>query len=163
MPDAETSEHRAGAGPEPRGPAPIVELDLAECHEIIVQQRMCVIAMVDGGAPYAVPVYYGFDGATLYLGVAEGRKTRALDLDPRVHITITETGDGDRWRSVAIAGRATTLSEGPDRARGIEVLIAHNRRPERMAALGDAPPPQRRRGGRILRIDEAVITGRARR
>jgi nitroimidazol reductase NimA-like FMN-containing flavoprotein (pyridoxamine 5'-phosphate oxidase superfamily) len=140
-----------------------VELGLAECQEVIVQQRMCVVAMVDDGTPYAVPVYDGFDGTTLYLGGAEGRKTRALDADPRVHISITEAGDGDRWRSVAIAGRATTLAEGRERERGIEVLIAHNRRPERMAALGDAPPPQRRRGGRILRIDEAVITGRARR
>jgi nitroimidazol reductase NimA-like FMN-containing flavoprotein (pyridoxamine 5'-phosphate oxidase superfamily) len=139
----------------------IVELDRAECLEIIRRQRMCVISVVDGDEPYAVPVYYGFDGETLYLGVAEGRKTRALDRNPRVHIVIAEPGGGDSWRSVAIAGRATTLSDPVERARGIDALIEHNRRPERGATGASAG--RRRSGGRILRIDEAIITGRARR
>lgn len=147
---------------EPAALPPIVELDLAECHEVIARQRMCVVAMIDGAAPYAVPVYYGFDGESLYLGVAEGRKTRALDTDSHVYVLITEAGEGDRWRSVAIAGRARTLADPGERTKGIEVLIAHNRRPDRGAEAADRPPP-RRRGGRILRIEHAVITGRARR
>jgi hypothetical protein len=140
-----------------------VDLELAECHEIILRQRMGVISMLDAGGPYAVPVYYGFDGDSLYLGVSEGRKTRALDADPRVFITIVEPGEGDRWRSVAIAGRARSVTDAEERARGIEVLIAHNRRPERIGASGVRPPAVRRSGGRILRIEDAVITGRARR
>jgi nitroimidazol reductase NimA-like FMN-containing flavoprotein (pyridoxamine 5'-phosphate oxidase superfamily) len=160
-----TQEHApdaVGPAPEPAALPPIVELELTESHEIIARQRMCVVSMIDGGAPYAVPVYYGFDGESIYLGVAEGRKTRALDADPQVYVLITEAGDGDRWRSVAIAGRARSLAEPGERAQGIEVLIAHNRRPERSATAEDRPAP-RRRGGRILRIEHAVITGRARR
>lgn len=125
------------------------------------RQRMCVVAMTDGEVPYAVPVYYGFDGTSIYLGIAEGRKTRVLDENARVHVIVAEPAAGDRWRSVAIAGRATVLIDPDERARGIDALIAHNRRPDRG---GDAPPPSRARsGGRILRIDDAVITGRARR
>jgi nitroimidazol reductase NimA-like FMN-containing flavoprotein (pyridoxamine 5'-phosphate oxidase superfamily) len=140
--------------------APIVALDEAECLDVLRRQRMCVVAMNDEGAPYAVPVYYGFDGAALYLGVAEGRKTRALDADSRVYIVVTEPGPGDSWRSVCVDGRATTLSDPGERAKGIEALIAHNRRAER----GNTPPAApRRSGGRILRIDDATITGRARR
>jgi nitroimidazol reductase NimA-like FMN-containing flavoprotein (pyridoxamine 5'-phosphate oxidase superfamily) len=122
---------------------------------------MCVVAMTDGEVPYAVPAYYGFDGTSLYLGVAEGRKTRVLDVNARVHVIVAEPAAGDSWRSVAIAGRATVLIDPDERARGIDALIAHNRRP---AQGGDAPPPSRpRTGGRILRIDDAIITGRARR
>jgi hypothetical protein len=142
--------------------SPIVELDQTECLEIVRRQRMCVVAIADGEIPYAVPVYYGFDGTSIYLGVAEGRKTRVLDRNPRVHVIIAEPGEGDRWRSVAIAGRATVLVDPVERSRGIEALIAHNRRPERDESTSNAPI-RPRSGGRILRIDEAVITGRARR
>jgi nitroimidazol reductase NimA-like FMN-containing flavoprotein (pyridoxamine 5'-phosphate oxidase superfamily) len=156
-------EPEVAAGVRDEGPPPpIVELDHAECLEVIQRQRMCVVAMADDEGPYAVPVYYGFDGESLYLGVAEGRKTQVLDRNPRVHVIIAEPGDGDSWRSVAIAGRATALIEPAERARGIEALIAHNRRAERGGT--DSHTPRRpRSGGRVIRLDEAVITGRARR
>ena len=122
------------------------------------RQRMCVLSVVEDGAPYAVPVYYGWDGQALHLGVAEGRKTRALDADPRVCVVVTETGPGDDWRSVVVMGTARALTEPEERARGIDVLVVHNRRPER----GATAPATRRGGGRILRIEDATMTGRAR-
>lgn len=148
--------------PDPRG---IVALDDAGCRELLRRQRMCVMAVVDGDEPYAVPLFFGFDGETMYLGIAEGRKTRALDARPRVCIVVTEVGPGDDWASVQVAGTATVLADAGDRRRAIEVLIAHNRRPERLAPDGSPPPPPPppRTGGRLLRIDDAVITGRARR
>ena len=77
---------------------------------MLARQRLCVVSVVDDGEPYAVPVFYGFDGETLYLGTSEGRKTRALDANSRVYVVVTEVGPGDAWRSVAIAGRAPTMS-----------------------------------------------------
>ena len=142
---------------------PIVELNEQECSEVIARHRMCVVAMADGEVPYAVPVYYGFDGVFLYLGVAEGRKTRVLDVNPRVHVIITEPGEGDSWRSVAIAGRATLLTDPEDRAYGIAALIAHNRRPDRPAGSAAETQARHRPGGRVIRIDDQVISGRARR
>ncbi|HUF29364.1 MAG TPA: pyridoxamine 5'-phosphate oxidase family protein [Gemmatimonadaceae bacterium] len=162
MSTARTTGSDSGKTPS-ESPPLIVELDEVECREIIVRQRMCVVAMVDADVPYAVPVYYGFDGAALYLGVAEGRKTRVLDDNPRVHVIITEPGEGDSWRSVAIAGRAIVLTEPAERAQGIAALIAHNRRPERSAGAGEHAPTRPRTGGRVIRIDDPVITGRARR
>lgn len=165
MPDAvpATSERSDHSDVPATAPQPIVELDHAECVEIIRRQRMCVVSMADGDIPYAVPVYYGFDGSSIFLGIAEGHKTEVLDRNPRVHVIITEAGEEDSWRSVAIAGIATVLSDGAERAHGIDALIAHNRRPERATAGGASTPPRRRSGGRVLRIDHAVVTGRARR
>lgn len=142
--------------------ARIVALDEAECREVLARQRMCVMAVVDHDEPYAVPLYFGFDGESMYLGVAEGRKTRALDVNPRVCVVVIEAGPGDAWRSVEVAGVATALRDPADRARGIEVLIAHNRRSHRDAVARQAAAPGIRGGGRVLRIDRAVITGRAR-
>ena len=153
MPD----EHASGAtvAPPPRA---IVPLSDAECRTVLERQRLCVVSVVDDGEPYAVPVFYGFDGHTLFLGVAEGRKTRALDVSAAVYIVVTEVGPGDAWRSVAIAGRARTLVDAAERQAAIDVLVAHNRR-VRSASLEGTPPP-RRSGGRVLRIEDAVVTGR---
>ena len=137
----------------------IVPLSGAECRAVLERQRLCVVSVVDDGGPYAVPVFYGFDGQSLYLGVAEGRKTRALDVSARVYIVVTEVGPGDSWRSVAIAGRARTLIDAAERQAAIDVLVAHNRRVR--ASRPQGTPPQRRSGGRVLRIDDAVVTGRA--
>jgi nitroimidazol reductase NimA-like FMN-containing flavoprotein (pyridoxamine 5'-phosphate oxidase superfamily) len=115
--------------------------------------------MVDGVEPYAVPVFYGFDGEDLYLGIAEGRKTRALDANARLYIVVTEVGPGDTWRSVAVAGRARMLVE-PGRQIGIDALIAHNRRVK--ASTDEVPSvPRRPAGGRVVRVEQAVVTGRS--
>ena len=138
----------------------IVPLGDGECRAVLERQRLCVVSVVDGAEPYAVPVFYGFDGATLYLGTSEGRKTRALDANSRVYIVVTEVGPGDSWRSVSVAGRARTLTESGDRQRAIEVLVAHNRRLRPVDPAREGTPP-RRTGGRVLRIDDAVLSGRS--
>jgi len=155
MPDERSSA--VVAGPPARG---IVPLSNAECRGVLERQRLCVVSVVDDGEPYAVPVFYGFDGRALFLGVAEGRKTRALDVSARVYIVVTEVGPGDAWRSVAIAGRARTLTDAAERQAAIDVLVAHNRRVRASDPPRDAPP-SRRTGGRVLRIEDAVVTGRA--
>ncbi len=155
MPDERSSA--VVAGPPARG---IVPLSNAECRGVLERQRLCVVSVVDDGEPYAVPVFYGFDGRALFLGVAEGRKTRALDVSARVYIVVTEVGPGDAWRSVAIAGRARTLVDAAERQAAIDVLVAHNRRVRASDPPRDAPP-SRRTGGRVLRIEDAVVTGRA--
>ena len=162
-PAASTERPFTGRESTPQLPA-IVALDEGECRQVLARQRLCVMAVVDGPDPYAVPLYFGFDGEAMYVGVAEGRKTRALDANPRVCIVVMEEGPGDAWRSVAVAGVATVLHEAAERARGIQVLVDHNRRSGRDAdgAARPVAAPRRRTGGRVLRIDGAVITGRAR-
>jgi len=150
----------------------IVTLDDAECREILTRQRMCVLATADGNQPYAVPIFYGFDGVTIYLGIAEGRKTQVLENNPRLCITVAEVGPGDSWRSVLVMGRAEWITDGPERTEAIKVMMEHNRRPERQAqsqmpassasaSTAAAASPQRHRRGRMLRIVDAEITGRA--
>lgn len=147
----------------------LTPLSPTECAEILSTQRLCVLSTSDDGQPYAVPMFYGWDGATMFIGISEGRKTVVLDANPRLCATVTEVGPGQSWRSVLVSGRAEWLSEAAERARAIEVLMAHNRRSRE--AAGERPPepepgaaaPRRHGTGRMLRIAEAVITGRARR
>jgi nitroimidazol reductase NimA-like FMN-containing flavoprotein (pyridoxamine 5'-phosphate oxidase superfamily) len=143
--------------PEPR----IIEtLSEDECRLVLERQRLCVVSVVDGDMPYAVPVFYGYDGVTLYLGTSEGRKTRVLDANSRVYVLITEVGPGDAWRSVAVAGRARTLTSDNERQQAIDVLIAHNRRVRSLAGSPSGQPRQRS-GGRVLRIENPTFSGRS--
>lgn len=166
-----SQESPSQESPSPASPAaaalrPIVSLDADECRDVLSQHRLCVLAMVDGEEPYAVPVYYGFDGETMYLGVAEGRKTEVLDRNPRVCVTVSEPGAWDSWRSVLVAGVARSITEPDERARAIDVMMKHNRRPDRVAAAPATPSSTaapRHGRGRMLVVERATITGRARR
>src|SRR5690349_16724428 len=147
------ADEHTGPGTAATAPARVIlPLDDAGCRAVLERQRMCVVSMVDGDGPYAVPVFYGFDGETLYLGVAEGRKTRALDANARVYVVVTEVGPGDAWKSVAVAGRARTITQPDERQRAIDVLVAHNRRVRGEPSTGSASP--RRTGGRVLAVDD---------
>lgn len=155
----------------PRSPslAAIETLDDAACRALLVRHRLCIMSVADGTEPYGVPLYYGFDGTTVYLGVAEGRKTRVLDANPAICLTVTEIAAGDSWASVQVTGRAEWL-EGAERAHGVAVLMDHNRRvrgepgPQPQAEPGQSPSPAARRhgGGRILRVALPQLSGRAR-
>ena len=155
----------------PRSPslAAIETLDDAACRALLGRQRLCIMSVVDGTEPYGVPLYYGFDGTTIYLGVAEGRKTQVLDANPAICLTVTEIAAGEAWSSVQVTGRAEWL-EGADRERGVAVLMEHNRRvrglqagvPGPGAADPGAPAPRRHGGGRLLRIAGPRLSGRTR-
>jgi nitroimidazol reductase NimA-like FMN-containing flavoprotein (pyridoxamine 5'-phosphate oxidase superfamily) len=147
------------------------ELPDAECRALLHRQRLCVISLVEGDRPYAVPVFYGFDGETIYLGVMEGRKTRALDANEHVCIVVTEVAPDDTWRSVIVEGVARVLTDPEERELAVAALIAHNRQAARRPSSGGdtggdtgAESPRRRHaGGRILRIERARMTGRKKR
>ena len=143
------------------------ELTDAECRALLHRQRLCVVSVVDGEQPYAVPVFYGFDGETIYLGVMEGRKTRALDANAYVCIVVTEVAPDDTWRSVIVEGVARGLMDAAEREAAARVLIAHNRRVAGRSTPGDqtdADPARRRHpGGRMLRVDRPRISGREKR
>ncbi|HEY0997368.1 MAG TPA: pyridoxamine 5'-phosphate oxidase family protein [Gemmatimonadaceae bacterium] len=163
------SENRS-QGP---GAATIEVLSDAECHAVLGAQRLAVVCMSDAGEPYGVPMFYGFDpdSGDLYVGISEGRKTRVLDANPRVSVTVTEVGPGEGWRSVIVSGRAEWVQEGEGRQKAIQVLMAHNRKFRASGAAPAAPAPtgevkmhqRNHAGGRMLRIAEATMSGRARR
>ena len=143
------------------------ELTDAECRALLHRQRLCVVSVVDGNSPYAVPVFFGFDGETVYLGVMEGRKTRALDANARVCIVVTEVASDDTWRSVIVEGAARVLTDLAERGSAVQTLIAHNRRvagrPLPNDGTGAGSPRHRHTGGRILRVEEGRISGREKR
>ncbi len=165
--------------------APAVEMPIEECHALLREGRVGMLAMVGEAGPYAVPMAYGWDGGELWIGVSEGLKTRLLDADPRCAFTVWIADGRDSWRSVIVAGRAYWAATPDERMRGGQALRRQHAAPDAgpaspsaprpapppgaassptaEGAAAAAPPKSRFSGGRLLLVQDAQITGRAKR
>jgi PPOX class probable F420-dependent enzyme len=101
----------------------------------VTSARVGRLATADAvGQPMVVPICYAFDGAALYSAVdAKPKQTAPEDLkrnrnlreNSRVSIVIDEyQEDWTRLRYVIIQGRADLLTEGPQFAHGVDLLVA---------------------------------------
>jgi nitroimidazol reductase NimA-like FMN-containing flavoprotein (pyridoxamine 5'-phosphate oxidase superfamily) len=147
------------------------DLTPAECGELLSRNRLCVLALTEGEDPYAIPLFYGYDGDALYFGISEGTKTRILDGNASVCASVTEVGSDESWRSVLVFGSARIVEEAGERQEAVRVLMEHNRRYRASAGIpsparqGDAPAgqPQRAHGsGRIYVLRGTRTTGKSR-
>lgn len=124
------------------------------------------LAMTDGGAPYVVPLNYGWDGEHVWLHCAEdGLKLEILSRDSRVSFAVaSETrvvpgrgcGWTSRFRSVIGFGTATLVTGEEERLRGLAAVVSHySRKPE-------AITPIQAKGCAVLRVDIDSMTGKVR-
>lgn len=101
----------------------------------ITGARVGRLATADsGGQPMVVPICYAFDGHALYSAVdakpkqiplEKLKRIRNLRENPRVSIVIDEyQEDWTRLRYVIIQGQADLLTEGPQFAHGVDLLLA---------------------------------------
>jgi len=113
--------------------------DLAEIKAVLNDAQIVHLGLVDGGAPYVVPMHYGYtlaDGRlTLYLHSApEGRKLDVIRADARVFVEIdvldgmNPGGElackyGAAYRSVMGSGRACIVTDAAEKARALEILM----------------------------------------
>jgi nitroimidazol reductase NimA-like FMN-containing flavoprotein (pyridoxamine 5'-phosphate oxidase superfamily) len=87
-------------------------LSRAEVDEILGRNCWGVLAMVDGAAPYAVQVIYGYNGQDFVFANGPGHKFDVLQQNPRVTLVITEVENyGKRWRSVIVQGAVEWIDD----------------------------------------------------
>ena len=125
--------------------------EVADIEGIIRRCQVCRLAMVDGDAPYVVPLNFGYalDTAARRLelafhGALEGRKVDVLRRDPRVCFEmdiphgLLDLGGGRfsyRFESVIGSGRAVFAESHAEKRRLLGLLLAH------MTGKGDWPLP----------------------
>ena len=86
-------------------------LERDEIDELLVRKGVGVLAMVDDGQPYAIPMSFGYDADQMVFpmqwgGGYQSRKNQALDSNPHVCLTVYEqdTDEEATWRSVVVTG-----------------------------------------------------------
>jgi PPOX class probable F420-dependent enzyme len=108
--------------------------------------------LMKDGAPQVTPVWIAVEGDVILVNTsADRQKSRNIERDPRVALSVTDRHDGYRW--VSIRGRVVEVTtEGADAL--IDALA--------QKYLGQEPYPFRQPGEvrLILRIEaEAIATG----
>lgn len=147
------TEKRTGRRFAPR------ELADEETRDLLRRAYWGMLAVSDDGAPYAVPVAYGWDGEHFYVAMGAGRKADALERNPRVCLTVAEVPAGRPWLSAVVQGRIEWVRDPAGWLRAMTTLV--------WQTDGEAPRPsledaKRLAHSRVIRIIPESVTGRAR-
>lgn len=117
-----------------------IEMSRAEIDELLATAVVGHLGMVDGDAPYVVPISYAYQDGAVYCHSAQGRKVQALRTHPGVCFQVDEFDHIDRWRSVIAWGRFEQLL-GAEAVRGLDLLVDRFR-PPAPATADDHPGAQ---------------------
>ena len=121
----------------------IEELSRAEIDELLAEEVVGRVGCHAGGAIYVVPVFFAYDGESIYVQTLEGRKVEMMRAAPEVCFEVDRyERDTGSWRSVVADGRYEELdAAGGEHARALlrERFAATGRRRERTDAGGREP------------------------
>jgi nitroimidazol reductase NimA-like FMN-containing flavoprotein (pyridoxamine 5'-phosphate oxidase superfamily) len=142
-----------------RPPAPR-DLSPEECRALIARNYIAVVATVGAGEPYAIPLIYGFEDDQFFFVTGDGRKMRNINAQPRVCITIVETGEqGKNWRSVLAFGEVAWLSD--DSAIDHALAVLRRQYPGQATRSSGGPAALARAGFKVACVTCREISGRA--
>ncbi len=87
-----------------------------QCQALLEQEHVAHIGVITAEGPYVTPISYVNLGNKLAFRTAPGRRTEAIETDPRVSVEVSrynsETGD---WSSVILTGTAQVIRNDPTR------------------------------------------------
>jgi len=136
--------------------------------EAILQKALVVrVGLCAGGAPYIVPMTFGYDGRALYMHCAvEGRKLDMIRENPRVCFEVDIDHEvipyedkcawSMKYRSVMGTGTAVIVEDIEEKKRGLAVIMAHYT--DRKFDYGDTLASR----VAVIRIDVESMTGKSR-
>lgn len=110
--------------------------DRTEMEAIIKATNLLHMALVDGDMPFLVPVFYAFDGTSLYFHSAQsGSKIEILKRNSNVCFEISidngfiesdEPCDFEaKHRTVIGTGKAFFVEDEADKIRALDLIVAH--------------------------------------
>jgi cytidylate kinase len=144
-------------------------ISLPESLALLERGEYGVLALVDGGSPYAVPLSYALmDGALYFHCAREGRKVDAMQAAPEVCLTVV--GDTEPvyqadfstyYESVMVFGRVSPVDEGEEKHRAL-LALARKYLPDHMDKAEDAIRHSNKRTA-VYRISLNRVTGKAKR
>lgn len=110
--------------------------DRQTMDDLIRNAKIVRIGMISHGEPYVVPLFFGYEGDTVYFHSAtEGRKVDALEENPRVCLEF----EGDYrlvsaekpcswsayYASIIAFGSARLLVDAQEKARALNCIMRH--------------------------------------
>lgn len=141
----------------------------AQIDDIIRRSRVCRMGLVCDGAPYVVPLSFGYDGEAVYLHMAiEGKKLACLRANPRVCLEWDIPGElrpadaacgwGMAYESVIAFGTAEELADDEAKRYGLAQIMAQYAGEGRAWSF----PPEQLARTVVVRVRVEEMTGKRR-
>ncbi len=144
-------------------------LSRSEQDALIFQGTIAHVALVDGNAPYVVPMNFGYDGKVIYLhSAAAGKKLDCIAANPHVALNIVlspefmpKTGATKgcdltmHYDSVVINGIACLITEAEERLHALQTLLKQ--------FSSEHLPVRDAKNMAIIRVDIDTITAKSHR
>ena len=110
-----------------------------EARDVLESARIAYLSMADGG-PYVIPICFAYESpegsegwGRIVFHTGEGRKTRALAIDPRVCLAVVvdaafdqgpaPCADAFAYRSVLVEGSAVRLENRAEREQALRLIV----------------------------------------
>src|SRR3954451_5276870 len=85
-----------------------------ELADFLATERTCRVATIGADGPHATPLWFGWDGAYLWLySIVKSQRWTDLQRDPRIGVTIDSGVEYLELRGVEITGTVEVVGEAP--------------------------------------------------
>ena len=85
-----------------------------ELSAFLAEQRTCRVATVGADGPHATPLWFGWDGACLWLySITRSQRWADLQKDPRIGVVVDAGSDYFDLHGVEVTGVAEVVGEVP--------------------------------------------------
>ena len=111
----------------------ILEMRDDEMYDLLGRVGYGHLACSQNDQPYVVPIYFAYDGDSIFIYTTEGKKSASMDNNPKVCLQVEEFLANSMWRSVVVIGEAKRLRDQTERESAIELIRKQN--PSLMPAL----------------------------
>lgn len=107
-----------------------IMMEPAELDEFLGAQRTCRVATVSpDGAPHISPLWYVWDGTSLWLySITRSKRWAALRRDPRVAVVVDAGEEYSELRGAELSGTVEFVGEAPRTGEPVPELVEVERR-----------------------------------
>jgi len=111
----------------------ILEMRDGEMYDLLRRVGYGHLACSQDDQPYVVPIYFAYDGEDIFIYTTEGKKSAAMDNNPKVCLQVEEFLANSMWRSVVVIGEANRVADQAEREVAVDLI--RNQNPSLLPAL----------------------------
>lgn len=137
----------------------MLQMSPEEVQRFLAVNKFGMLGLAAAGKAYIVPLFYGFDGRSLYFHTHPGLKDRFIDQTDEACFTVARVITLDDWASVETFGRLEAVTNGTAMTAAMNALMSVPLPPE--WGISDLGEPAR--GGddvHIYKLTPARQSGR---
>ncbi len=111
----------------------ILEMRDGEMYDLLRRVGYGHLACSLDDQPYVFRIYFSYEGGDIFIYTTSGKKSMAMDKNPKVCLQVEEFTSNALWRSVVVMGEAHRLLDASEREAAVDLIRQKN--PSFMPAL----------------------------